>query len=339
MPITSDFWQHLGANSEIFYWKRSRLVRTACYANLALGYILMFNLYCYFLAPTLMALLPQAEVKWREKMEMGFWTVCVYLLERNQWDIEIIGDQLEHDDNALIMSNHCGIVDYLIMGYLVQCSKYPAKTNRVKTKSLTGMFVPHLSFFTWFTIWSVPTVEYIKNIFQTDENWELDGETLTGVFNTFFNKGGVQWLVIFPEVNIFTEKVSKLQKIMGEKYFLPMMKNVLYPRFGGVINAVGGLYETKFTRLYDITLVYYKIGDDGQYKFECPNLMDALGALAGIGNNYKLIVHVKGKFLCRVPLKRNKLEKWVENRWLKKDKLVEKIQHGILKNKWGIKSE
>lgn len=326
MAANNEFWQHLGVNNGINTWKWSRIVKTACYANLGLGYIVIFNLYSYFISPILTALMSQAEVKWRAKMEMGFWTVCVYLLERNEWEIQIIGDQLEYD-NALILSNHCGIIDYLVMGYLVQCSKYPSEV-KVRAKSLTGLFVPHLSFFTWFTIWTVPTVEYMKNIFQTDENWELDGETLNSVFNPFFSQG-VQWLVMFPEVNIFTDKISKLQKIMGQKYFLPTLNNVLYPRFGGVVNAIGGLYETKFTRLYDITLVYYKTTSDGEYHFGCPNLLDALS-----GESYKLIVHVKGKFLSRVPLKRNKLEKWVENRWLKKDKQVEKILHGVIKNKW-----
>lgn len=332
MAANSDLWDHLGLR-EASEWPRKRLVSLFCYANLTLGYILAFNVYKYFMSPLMMALLPQKGLQWQNKLDMGFWTLCVYLLEKSGWEIEVVGDQLEVD-NALLVANHRGIIDYLVMGYLVQHSCWGDKKEDldggrrlVRAKSLTGLFVPHLAFFTWFTIWSVPSVAYIKNILQTDENWELDGETVGGVFGEYIGPG-VQWLVMFPEVNIFSDKNAKLQRMMGEKYFMPELQRVLYPRFGGVVNAVGGLFETKFTRLYDLTLLYYtKKGNS--VEFGCPSLARALG-----GEQFKVVVHVKGKFLSRVPLKRNRIERWLENRWLKKDKLLAKMEVGVAKGKY-----
>lgn len=327
---SSELWEHLGLTTDVLLWPRWRLVRAAAYLNLLILYCVLLGLFRYCVSPVMVAVVPQLEGQWRAKLELGFWTVSNYVLERQGWEVEIVGDPLDLE-NALVLSNHAGLVDHMIMGYLVQCVKYPPETgnHQVKAKSLTGAFVPQLKFFTWFTLWTVPQVDYFKNIFQSDENWELDGETLGGLFSSAVESAQTQWVVLFPEVNIFTARVAKMQRMMGEKHFLPLMTNVLYPRFGGVVNAVGAMYESKFTRLYDITLVYYKMVD-GEWVFGCPTLVDAISGQ----DKYKVLVHVKGKFLSRVPLKRNKLEKWVEGRWLKKDKLITKLQKKVVRGKF-----
>lgn len=202
-------------------------------------------------------------------------------------------------------------------------------------KDLSIMMIPTIKFFTWFNIWNMPTIEYLKDISQSDENWELDGETLISIFQKFLDQSttmNLQWLVIFPEVNIFSEKDLKLQNILGEKHYLPTFENVLYPRFGGFANAIGGLYKTKFTRLYDITIIYYNkdLRNGKVINFNPPSLLNILG-LRNRNIETTILVYVKAKFLSRVPLKRNRLEKYLENRWIKKDKLISKLQGKILK--------
>jgi hypothetical protein len=202
-------------------------------------------------------------------------------------------------------------------------------------KDLTTMLIPKVQFFTWFSIWGIPSVDYFKHISQADENWEMDGETLVAVFHEYLdstNFNNTKWLTLFPEVNIFSEKDLKMQNIMGEKHYLPQFENVLYPRFGGFANAVGGMYKTNFTRLYDITLLYYNRNMiTGEIiDFKPPTLLSILG-VRDSSIDTVILVHVAGKFLNRVPLKRNKLEKYLENRWIKKDKLITKLEKRLLK--------
>lgn len=204
-------------------------------------------------------------------------------------------------------------------------------------KDLSSMLIPKNKFFTWFEIWSIPTIDYYQHISQADENWEMDGETLVSVFQNYFESSSSstttsQWLTLFPEVNILTEKDLRMQNISGEKHYLPILENVLYPRFGAFANAVGGLYKTDFTRLYDITLLYYNRNKvTGEIlDFNPPTLLNILG-LRNWNIETVLLVNVSGKFLSRVPLKRNKLEKYLENRWIKKDKLISKLKKRIMK--------
>lgn len=212
--------------------------------------------------------------------------------------------------------------------------KLLSNEEKILAKNLSTMLIPKINFFTWYEIWCVPTPNYFKHISQADENWELDGETLVSIFQDYLDSPGTnstQWLTLFPEVNIFTEKDSRMQNISGERHYLPQFQKVLYPRFGGFANAIGGLYKTKYTRLYDITTIYYTRNKitGAIVDFKPPSLLGILG----VKDNYietVIFVHVAGKFLNRVPLKRNKLEKYLENRWIKKDKLIEKLERRIL---------
>lgn len=201
-------------------------------------------------------------------------------------------------------------------------------------KDLSTMLIPKNKFFTWFEIWGIPTIDYFTHISQADENWEMDGETLVTVFQSFLESSAniTQWLTLFPEVNLFTEKDLRMQNISGEKHYLPIFEHVLYPRFGGFANAIGGLYKTNFTRLYDVTLLYYNRSKaTGEIlNFDPPSLLNIFG-LRDWDVETVILINVAGKFLSRVPLKRNKLEKYLENRWIKKDKLITKLQKRIMK--------
>lgn len=212
--------------------------------------------------------------------------------------------------------------------------------EKIFAKDLTSMLIPKNNFFTWFEIWSIPTIDYFKHISQADENWEMDSETLVSVFQNYFESilssfNTSQWLTLFPEVNIFTEKDLRMQNISGEKHYLPTLENVLYPRFGGFANAIGGLYKTEFTRLYDITILYYNrnVITSEIINFKPPSLLNILG-LKDWNNETIILINISAKFLSRVPLKRNKLEKYLENRWIKKDKLITKLKKKIMKENY-----
>lgn len=287
--------------------------------------------------------------------------------ELNGIKINIVGDKIENE-NAVIISNHRSIVDHVIFPLLTRKTlskaeehiidsdsegeekkiiKKDVKTGskirfkllqneeRVFAKDLSTILIPNVTFFTWYELWAVPSIEYFKHISQTDENWEMDGETLVSTFHNFLDNPSLsltQWIGTFPEVNLFSEKDSRMQNILGEKHYLPSFEHVLYPRFGNFANVIGGLYKTKYTRLYDLTIIYYnrekstgKIID-----FKSPSLLSILGVRES-NIETVILVHTAGKFLSHIPLKRSKLEKYLELRWIKKDKLIAKLEKRIMK--------
>lgn len=108
------------------------------------------------------------------------------------------------------------------------------------------------------------------------------------------------------------------------------MENVLYPRFSGAFNVMSVLDGTpnKFTRLYDVTITYSKVTTEepfgsheinsNMYSFTAPSLLDTFTLTSPLNVN----VHLKSSLLSTVPVKRHKLEKWLEKTWVKKDRLI-----------------
>lgn len=196
-------------------------------------------------------------------------------------------------------------------------------------KDLTSILLPKLSFFTWYQIWNIPSFQFLRDISQADENWDLDSDTLGSTFNKYLEqKSGTQWLVTFPEVNIYTEKSSKLEQIMGEKYYLPHLENVLYPRYSGFANCIGGLYKTTFKVLYDISIIYYHKDQSGNIVFQGPSLLAAFGLCE---SDITAVIYIRSKLLNRIPLRRDRMEKWLERRWVKKDKQIKIMKEQALK--------
>ncbi|OBA16342.1 uncharacterized protein OGAPODRAFT_93341 [Ogataea polymorpha] len=238
-------------------------------------------------------LIPQTRFSYKRYFAAGFWTLCIYILELNNVNVEISGDELE-TENALFISNHASLIDYIIYPYLVlKSTRKPseleaARKNEKKgepekifAKDLSSILLPRINFFTWYAIWFIPSFRVFRNVFQADENWELNDETLGFVFKDILDSEVVEWLVTFPEVNIFTKKDAKLQQGMSEKFYLPVLNNLLYPRYSSFANAVSGLHKTQFTRLYDTSIMYYRQTPQGNISFEAPNLLEAFGLYEG----------------------------------------------------------
>ncbi|CUM64717.1 uncharacterized protein PRCAT00002327001 [Priceomyces carsonii] len=194
--------------------------------------------------------------------------------------------------------------------------------------------LPRINFFSWFLIWSVPKIKILFNLAKCDENWELDKPLTELVFDNLFKSKRPEWIILFPEVNIWTEEASALQRRQSEKFYLPVLHNILYPRFSGfqnVISAINAKYNFKFTKLYDVTLNYYRAPKNSctldclqpvNDRPRCPiSLIEAFASNSDI----TITVNVKTRAVARIPNKRNKLEKWLENVWIDKDKLVTRM--------------
>lgn len=153
---------------------------------------------------------------------------------------------------------------------------------------------------------------------KCDENWELEKGLSFCLFEKVITSKIPEWIVIFPEVNIWTEEGANLQGRQSEKYYLPNLRHTLYPRFSAFYNAISSIRifnNYKFTKLYDLS-IYYEVQNKSDKETILPSLIDIFA------NEYPITINVdiKSKSLVRVPAKRHKLEKWLEKVWCEKDK-------------------
>ncbi|CDK28720.1 unnamed protein product [Kuraishia capsulata CBS 1993] len=207
--------------------------------------------------------------------------------------------------------------------------------SEVKASIPNSLTLPKVQFFSWFLIWKIPSLKLLKNIVSCDENWELDSASVVQLFSTTRNTRNREWIVLFPEVNIWTRSDADTQNTMWQKYYLPQLTNVLYPRFSGTINTLSALRSTAFTRLYDVTILYSRKTHDWdeldgpgmEGVFKPPSLLEILCSKP---STFKIHIHVKARLTSRLPVKRRRMEKWIEKTWFEKDILLETMKQESL---------
>lgn len=223
----------------------------------------------------------------------------------------ITGDPIT-SESAVFLSNHQSLVDHLAINYLARYSYFV--NNDIE--------IPIVNFFTWFLIWKIPTLRILVNLAKNDENWELDTSLSEIFFNKLLESKKTEWLVLFPEVNIFTRESCYLQKLQSEKFYLPIFNNVLYPRFSSfynVITMINSRNNYKFNKLYDLTIHYYKVNENKEKIYFSPSLLDIFGS----NENITINIDIKFKNITRVSHNRSKLERWLEKDWIEKDSYLQ----------------
>lgn len=223
------------------------------------------------------------------------WSIETNFQNFDRIKVTITGDQIL-PESAIVICNHQSLADYVFMVYLARSC---------------GTVHPQTNFFAWFSLWRVPTIKTLVNIFKCDENWELSPQLAEAIFRRAVISEAPEWVVLFPEVNIITPTTLYFQNLQSERYYLPRFTNVLYPRFSGLYNAAVAINiatSMKFTRLYDVTLNY-------------DHPMSLL-ALFSSSKRFQVRIHVKAKSLTHLPQKRSKMEKWLEKAWVEKEKQV-----------------
>ncbi|CUM47930.1 uncharacterized protein AC631_05126 [Debaryomyces fabryi] len=239
------------------------------------------------------------------------------------------------------------------MAYLARYTNDMLK-DKENEKSFKNLTLPRINFFTWFKLWRIPSIRVLINLAKCDENWELENTLSKIVFGKILKSKVPEWIVLFPEVNIWTEEDSSLQKIQSEKFYLPTLQNILYPRFSAFYNVVSTLNSkeySKFNQLYDVSVLYeskttgtmtltnkqpasesiaispLQKSLNSEMNLVSPSLLDIFSS----ENPITVHIHVKSKRLLRVPTKRSKIEKWLENTWVEKDKFLEQWKAEISK--------
>lgn len=243
------------------------------------------------------------------------WKISIFLSELNRVRIEVVGDTIE-PFSAVLLANHQLLADYIVLAAVAQ---------NLASGEISWQALPQINFFTWFTLARAPTVKTLLNMARCDENWQLAQLQSDRLFKRVRDSNTPEWVVIFPEVNIWTAQTSHLQAAQAHRYFLPEMHLVLYPRFLSFYNAIWLLRGDKITGkapkisvLYDVLIVHSKPVTLLEF-FSCKE-------------PHTVTVHIKKKQLERVPLKRAKMERWLEKCWVEKDRTVRSLQGQVEKS-------
>lgn len=297
--------------------------QSIAFVVVALHYVFVYHLVSTVCTVT-SAIFPESTTTVKRALAQGFWSLCLwYLTNVRRVDFNVCGDAID-SESAVVLCNHQSLADHAALAHLAT------------TVAREPLMVPRLNFFSWFTLWRVPTLKTLCNLAKNDENWELDQHLCRDTFEGVLASRHPEWIALFPEVNIWTPESHKLTQMQAGKYFLPSLVNVLYPRFSGLYNVMWAIHSipNTFTRLYDVTVSYS--GPDvpfgaveehaGSSIFAAPSLLEVLALRAPLTVN----IHVKSRLLSRMPVKKRKIEKWLERAWVDKDKTLHLQKIGFM---------
>ncbi|KAI5968405.1 hypothetical protein CANMA_002396 [Candida margitis] len=234
-----------------------------------------------------------------------------------------MGDEL-NPNPAVVISNHASLADYFVLQHLSRLSTKPERDSVHGIPQNRSLKLPIINFFSWFLVWRVPTIKILSHLLKTDENWELEESSILYVFSKLLKSKFSEWIALFPEVNVWTIDGFELQQQVGEKYFLPKLQHLLYPRYSAFHNIITALTKFKphaYSNLYDLTILYCRrSGNEVDYK--PPTLLEIFSSKDPI----TVLVYVKVRSIARIPNKRKKLERYLEHLWKHKDKIITQIK-------------
>lgn len=256
-----------------------------------------FSACCHFAA----ILIPSKVAAARRFAAQMFWAVAIFFMQVNGVKITFSGDRID-SESAILMANHQSLADHFVLAYLAQ------------TASTTS--IPRVNFFTWFSLWSIPSLRMYLNMFSCDENWELSRPMVKSLFLRVVSSESPEWIIVFPEVNMWTPATAYLQRLQGIKFFLPLFNHLLYPRFSALYNAVTmakTMGQDKYQKLYDVTIYYTA--------HKAPTLTRLFSSPTPL----QIDVHITKLSTRTIPSRKAKLEGWLEKKWIEKDRKLKQM--------------
>lgn len=233
--------------------------------------------------------------------------IALLMQKYSKFEILVSGDKMD-SESAIIIANHASLLDHVVLAHLA------------KHETDDTMSKPRVSFFTWFSLWTLPSTRTIRNMAKLDENWELSLNAGVQIFKSVLNSSVNDWIILFPEVNVFNSESKSRQDYLGNKYFLPKLNHLLYPRTQSVFSISSALSgDYKFSKMYDVTICYFARNKDSTVSLINPTLLDLFAAKS----ETLVVVHVKQRSIKKLKYKRPRLERWLEKVWLEKDAVIQ----------------
>lgn len=209
-------------------------------------------------------------------------------------EVTVAGDELPRGENAIVIGNHQGMADILLILCLA--------LDKGSLSSATWMakdvlkYVPGLG-------WGMA---FLDTIFLR-RNWMDDADTIKATFAKIVDNNVPIWLISFPEGTRST--VSKMQS--SQAYAKSQGKlvtdHVLLPRPKGFAASVQGLRQ-HVTAVYSVTL---------GYEGSVPSLIEVMR-----GDVDRSHIHVRRFAISGLPEEEAALSEWLQAEFREKDKLL-----------------
>jgi 1-acyl-sn-glycerol-3-phosphate acyltransferase len=226
-----------------------------------------------------------------------WWGGCVALSRAiNNQRVEVSGDTLPQNENAVVMLNHQSMSDIPV---LLDLAYNSGRLRDLKwyVKDILK-FVPGIG-------WGMLFLDclFIKR------DWTADKDLIHRVFKGIVAGKVPVWIVSFLEgTRITPAKVKQSQDYAGKRG-LPILNHVLIPRTKGLIATMEGL-QNHVHAVYDITIGYVDaVPTLGQYT---------------VGYSPRVHVHIQRIAIADLPTESDQLSAWVMNQYVAKDKRLER---------------
>ncbi len=224
-----------------------------------------------------------------------YWAYLVLLLKLiGGITVDILGDEIPAEENALVDCNHQNIADIPVIMVLAW-----SKKRLGDMKFFVKDVVKYIPGPGWGMI-------FLDCIF-VKRNWESDKSRIDSIFGKFKKHNIPLWLVSFLEgTRITPEKLKKSQQYMQDKG-LPLTRRVMAPRTKGFVASAMALRE-QLDAVYNITLFY-------------PSGIPSLWQLIS-GDVERVVMYVKRTPIADLPEKESDIERWIIDRYVEKDQFL-----------------
>lgn len=274
---------------------RKSIIRASVCAVALGGSVIVIN----FLQMLSLIIYPFSEKKFSSAnagLAGMWWTWCTYFLENvNGARMHYTGLNLPMGERAIVICNHQSMADIPI---ILSLARRKGRISALKwfVKDMLK-FVPGIGWGMLFL--GCPFVK---------RNWTDDKALIESTFHKITRLGLPVWLVSFVEGTRFQPlKLAQSQKFAAEKG-LPKLNWLLTPRTKGFVASVQGL-RLNIDAIYDLTIGYP------------PEVNSLLTLAQSVDQDFH--VDVKRFPIAELPTEPHALEKWVHERFVEKDLLLE----------------
>ena len=156
----------------------------------------------------------------------GWWAIGMDKLVGLQ--VRVTGDSLPERENAIVVANHQGMADILVLLCLAHDRKSVGNV-----KWLVKDIIKYVPGIGWGML-------FVQCIFLK-RNWADDKNTITETFRSITEEGTPIWLISFPEGTRFRPEKLTRSNNYARKIGVPETTHVLQPRTKGFCATVEGL--------------------------------------------------------------------------------------------------
>ncbi|KAK4899131.1 hypothetical protein LTR27_003361 [Elasticomyces elasticus] len=230
----------------------------------------------------------------------------------NHAEITLSGlGQIRQGESAIVVSNHVGWTDFYMIQELAIEAGMLGRSRWFAKAQLK--YVPFLGWGLW-----------AMGMCLVSREWTHDRKEMDRVFSGVVQHRRPIWLIAYSEATRYTAEKRREAETWCKATGKRLGKHLLYPRTKGFVACVQNLRKTQHvTAVYDVTIAYAK---DGKVFQMPPSFVESL-MLPDLNKDYRFFAHVDRYSIRTLPEDYEEISQWLEERWLRKGELLERLQH------------